>query len=351
MMFKRNKFMIEKSGTGLQNSHVDMDLVEKNGTGISRFNCGSPLIEKNGTGIQALSSAILLALAVSASTNLMAQERSGGYVLVDGSETTISINNELFSTSGTAEITAGYTIVPLRIVDGSHLKSRVAAMAAQSEGSGTGFADSEGSGTGFTDSEGSGTGRPSSEGSGTGRIESEGSGTGRVVSEGSGTGRIASEGSGTGRVASEGSGTGRVASEGSGTGKVTSEGSGTGRVTSEGSGTGRVASEGSGTGRVNSEGSGTGRASSEGSGTGRLRSEGSGTGLPTSFSVNVCLDAGRLSSAVCDSGAGDSRRTPVVDGFAEIAVDGMSAYVVVYQLLNDGSVSEFATLKLPVIEQ
>ncbi|MBS3824580.1 MAG: hypothetical protein KGY53_11865, partial [Wenzhouxiangellaceae bacterium] len=162
MISESNKFKIEKSGTGIHNSYADMSFVEKNGTGIR--GCRKSMIEKSGTGIRSLSSAMMVALAVAASPNLVAQEGAGGYVLVDSGEATISINNDSFSTSGMAEIESGYSVVPLAIVDGSHLKDRIAALDAQSEGSGTGFSESEGSGTGFADSEGSGTGQPSSEG-------------------------------------------------------------------------------------------------------------------------------------------------------------------------------------------
>jgi len=332
--------MIEKNGTGIQMSEISSTRVEKSGTGIGRRGSFRALVEKNGTGIRALSGSMML-LAMSIATASIAQERASGYVIVEGEQVTISINNPMFSSSGQAAVFEGYSAIPMKIIDARQLDLRFAAMNPLSEGSGTGRPDSEGSGTGRPESEGSGTGSPLSEGSGTGRPNSEGSGTGSPLSEGSGTGRVNSEGSGTGRVASEGSGTGKPLSEGSGTGRLDSEGSGTGRVASEGSGTGRVASEGSGTGRV----------ASEGSGTGSPASEGSGTGSPEAFAIDVCISGGRMSSQACDTAPGGQERPMVVDGFAEVVIEGQMAFVLVHQLNADGSLSELATMELPVLEQ
>lgn len=322
--------MIEKNGTGIQMAEIGSTGVEKSGTGIGRRSGLRALVEKNGTGIRALSGGMML-LAMSMATASMAQERASGYVLVEGEQATISINNPMFSSSGQAAVFDGYSAIPMKIIDARQLDLRFAAMNPFSEGSGTGRPDSEGSGTGSPLSEGSGTGSPLSEGSGTGRPDSEGSGTGSPLSEGSGTGRVASEGSGTG--------------------KPLSEGSGTGRLDSEGSGTGRVASEGSGTGSPASEGSGTGSPLSEGSGTGSPASEGSGTGSPEAFAIDVCISGGRMSSQGCDIAPGDPERPMVVDGFAEIVIEGEMAFVLVHQLNADGSLSELATLELPVIQQ
>jgi len=41
----------------------------------------------------------------------------------------------------------------------------------------------------------------------------------------------------------------------------------------------------------------------------------------------------------------------VVDGFAEVVIDGDMAFVLVHQQNADGSLSELATLELPVIQQ
>lgn len=332
--------MIEKNGTGIQMIEHGFTDVEKSGTGIGRRSRLSAMVEKNGTGIRAISSGILL-LAMSMATGVAAQERAAGYVIVEGGQATISINNDMFTSSGQAAVYEGYSAIPMKIIDTRQLDMRFAAMNPLSEGSGTGAPDSEGSGTGSPDSEGSGTGSPAS----------EGSGTGSPLSEGSGTGRIDSEGSGTGRVASEGSGTGKPFSEGSGTGRLDSEGSGTGWTSSEGSGTGSPASEGSGTGWTGSEGSGTGWTGSEGSGTGWTGSEGSGTGQPNAIAMNICISGARLGSQGCDQGVGDAGSPMIVDGFAELVIEGEMAFVLVHQLNADGSLSELATMELPVLQQ
>ena len=322
--------MIEKNGTGIQMAEVGATGVEKSGTGIRRRGGLRALVEKNGTGMRAISSAVML-LAMSMATASVAQERVSGYVIVEGEQATISINNAMFSSSGQAAVFEGYSAIPMKIIDARQLDRRFAALNPMSEGSGTGSPFSEGSGTGRPGSEGSGTGSPFSEGSGTGRPDSEGSGTGRPDSEGSGTGRLDSEGSGTGRVASEGSGTGKPFSEGSGTG--------------------RLDSEGSGTGWTSSEGSGTGSPTSEGSGTGWTGSEGSGTGSPDAFAIDVCISGGLMTSRGCDTDSGGLDRPMVVDGFAEVVIEGEMAFVLVHQLNADGSLSELATLELPVILQ
>ncbi|MEX2498561.1 MAG: hypothetical protein WD397_06755 [Wenzhouxiangellaceae bacterium] len=324
---------IEKNGTGMQMTEQCSTTIEKNGTGIAGRGLLKAMADGNSLRIRFLSSGIVMALAIGVSAVTMAQPGSEGYVLIENDQITLSLNNELFSSSGQAVVESGYSVIPLKIIDANHLDTRFDAMQPLSEGSGTG--DS-------VDIEGSGTGGPSSEGSGTGKPTSEGSGTGGPSSEGSGTGKPTSEGSGTGRTTSEGSGTGE---------KQPSEGSGTGRTASEGSGTGKPPSEGSGTGRTSSEGSGTGRTTSEGSGTGRVGSEGSGTGQTESIVINVCLSSGRLGSAECDSTHFDSMRPAVMDGFAEIAIDGQTAFVLVYGTRSDGSLVELATLELPVIEQ
>lgn len=302
--------MIEKNGTGIQVADLGATDIEKSGTGIRRRSGFQALVEKNGTGIRAVSSGLML-LAISLASASVAQERAAGYVIVESERATISINNEMFSSSGQAAVFDGYSAIPMKIIDSRQLDLRFAALNPLSEGSGTGRPDSEGSGTGSPDSEGSGTGRPDS----------------------------------------EGSGTGGVASEGSGTGKPLSEGSGTGRLDSEGSGTGWTSSEGSGTGSPSSEGSGTGWTGSEGSGTGWTGSEGSGTGQPDAIAMDICISGARLGSQGCDQSAGDAGSPMIVDGFAEVVIEGEMAFVLVHRLNADGSLSELATMELPVLQQ
>lgn len=148
-----------------------------------------------------------------------------------------------------------------------------------------------------------------------------------------------SEGNGTGFIKSEGNGTGFTKSEGNGTGFNTrSEGNGTGYHTrSEGNGTGYHArSEGNGTGyHARSEGNGTGfYARSEGNGTGyHTRSEGNGTGAPKS------------------EGNGTGHKLMTVFGYAEIALNGDTASVLIYKDNARGGMIELAALELPVFEQ
>ena len=161
-----------------------------------------------------------------------------------------------------------------------------------------------------------------------------------VKSEGNGTGFTKSEGNGTGfNTRSEGNGTGyHTRSEGNGTGYNTrSEGNGTGYHTrSEGNGTGyHTRSEGNGTGSyTRSEGNGTGyHTRSEGNGTGAPKSEGNGTGAPKS------------------EGNGTGHKLMTVFGYAEIALNGDTASVLIYKDNARGGMIELAALELPVFEQ
>ena len=116
---------------------------------------------------------------------------------------------------------------------------------------------------------------------------------------------------------------------------VRSEGNGTGYLKSEGNGTGFSKSEGNGTGFVKSEGNGTGFASSEGNGTGYyINSEGNGTG-----------------SHAKSEGNGTGQKLMTVFGYAEIALNGDSASVLIYQDNARGSMTELAAMELPVFEQ
>ena len=242
--------MIEKNGTGIQMAEVGSTGVEKSGTGIRRRGGLRALVEKNGTGMRAISSAVML-LAMSMATASVAQERVSGYVIVEGEQATISINNAMFSSSGQAAVFEGYSAIPMKIIDARQLDRRFAALNPMSEGSGTGSPFSEGSGTGRPGSEGSGTGSPTS----------------------------------------------------------------------------------------------------EGSGTGWTGSEGSGTGSPDAFAIDVCISGGLMTSRGCDTDSGGLDRPMVVDGFAEVVIEGEMAFVLVHQLNADGSLSELATLELPVILQ
>ncbi|MBS3823359.1 MAG: hypothetical protein KGY53_05610 [Wenzhouxiangellaceae bacterium] len=296
--------LIEKNGTG----------IEKNGTGIERSGTG---IERNGTGCWGgtvnllVCSMLLTGLASSAVADLR------GFVDLTDGRAEITIADDSSVLSGTGTLTEGYAMIGLGGILGCGAANDVLV---------------EGSGTGRVKVEGSGTGRVKVEGSGTGRVKVEGSGTGRTNVEGSGTGRPNVEGSGTGVTG--GSGCTSLLVEGSGTGRVKVEGSGTGRVNVEGSGTGRVNVEGSGTGRVNVEGSGTGRVNVEGSGTGRIEGDEN-----TSF--------GSFSARTVDQ--------PFVQGglvgrFAEIALNGGSASVIVYGMNQEGAVEELAVGELPVLD-
>ena len=127
-------------------------------------------------------------------------------------------------------------------------------------------------------------------------------------------------------------------SEGNGTGFTKSEGNGTGFNTrSEGNGTGyHTRSEGNGTGyHTRSEGNGTGyHTRSEGNGTGyHTRSEGNGTGAPKS------------------EGNGTGHKLMTVFGYAEIALNGDTASVLIYKDNARGGMIELAALELPVFEQ
>ena len=311
--------MIEKNGTGIERNGTG---IERNGTGIERNGTG---IERNGTGIKRngtgcwrgpasllACSMLLTGLASSATAELR------GFVDLSGGRAEITIADESSVLSGAGMLSGGYALIGLGGVLNCGSNGSVLV-------------------------EGSGTGRPDVEGSGTGRVKVEGSGTGRVNVEGSGTGRVNVEGSGTGRVNVEGSGTGRVNVEGSGTGvagtfdcaSLLVEGSGTGRVNVEGSGTGRVNVEGSGTGRVNVEGSGTGRVNVEGSGTGRSNGDGG-------------MNFGSFSATVVG-------QPPVQGGmirrFAEIAINGRSASVIIYGMNGAGVIAELAVAELPIISQ
>ena len=125
-------------------------------------------------------------------------------------------------------------------------------------------------------------------------------------------------------------------SEGNGTGFTKSEGNGTGFTKSEGNGTGFTKSEGNGTGfNTRSEGNGTGyHTRSEGNGTGyHTRSEGNGTGAPKS------------------EGNGTGHKLMTVFGYAEIALNGDTASVLIYKDNARGGMIELAALELPVFEQ
>jgi len=349
--------LIEKDGTGIGSD------IEKDGTGIEKDGTGirasRKTIEKDGTGIRAGSflSSALMAIAFIAPVS--AAEFSGVVNQADG-RITVSLSNGSSLLTGTGLSENGYALVSL---NGIELPSSV-----QSEGDGTGIS-SEGDGTGIS-SEGDGTGIKSegdgtgvaSEGDGTG-VASEGDGTG-VASEGDGTG-IASEGDGTG-IASEGDGTG-IASEGDGTG-IASEGDGTGftqvcfqrsAIFSEGDGTG-ISSEGDGTG-ISSEGDGTG-ISSEGDGTG-VSSEGDGTGaniesfaheqrgrsgleltVPRDFLVNPGADTAYASDC-------NGSLVNMSIGFAEVALEGNIASVLLYGVRAGGEIFEIAAIEMPIIRR
>ena len=107
-------------------------------------------------------------------------------------------------------------------------------------------------------------------------------------------------------------------------------------VRSEGNGTGFAKSEGNGTGFAKSEGNGTGyRAKSEGNGTGyKARSEGNGTGYQSR-----------------SEGNGTGQRLMTVFGYAEIALNGDTASVLIYKDNARSGLTEFAALELPVFEQ
>jgi hypothetical protein len=279
--------------------------IEKNGTGVEKNGTGLAAIEKNGTGAWrgAARAALFAAVAFGMSASALADVR--GFVELGDRSVRLALADRTSLLTGTAVPRSGYARIDLRGVSCG----------------GTSGLFVEGSGTGSPNVEGSGTGRTKVEGSGTGRTNVEGSGTGRTNVEGSGTGRTNVEGSGTGRTNVEGSGTGAPAQAICGSLMV--EGSGTGRTNVEGSGTGRTNVEGSGTGRTKVEGSGTGRTNVEGSGTGRTQVEGSGTGAPQS-----------------------DRR---VARYAEIALNGRTASVIVYGVAASGQPYEMAMLELPVL--
>ena len=144
-----------------------------------------------------------------------------------------------------------------------------------------------------------------------------------------GSAGLLAEGNGTGEPNAEGNGTGKPNAEGNGTGKPNAEGNGTG-IAAEGNGTG-VAAEGNGTGVAGSncqllfaEGNGTGIAA-EGNGTG-IAAEGNGTGQPSLF-----------------------QGAPITAHFAEIAMNGKTASVIVYGVRANGALVELALLEVPVI--
>ena len=154
-------------------------------------------------------------------------------------------------------------------------------------------------------------------------------GSAGLLAEGNGTGEPNAEGNGTGKPNAEGNGTGKPNAEGNGTGKPNAEGNGTG-IAAEGNGTG-VAAEGNGTGVAGSncqllfaEGNGTGIAA-EGNGTG-IAAEGNGTGQPSLF-----------------------QGAPITAHFAEIAMNGKTASVIVYGVRANGALVELALLEVPVI--
>jgi len=322
--------IIEKDGTGIGSD------IEKDGTGIEKDGTGirasRRTIEKDGTGIRAGSFLCSALMAIAFIAPVSAAEFSGVVNQADG-RITVSLSNGSSLLTGTGLPENGYALVSL---NGIEIPPTI-----QSEGEGTGVA-SEGEGTGVA-SEGEGTG-----------VASEGEGTG-VASEGEGTG-VKSEGEGTG-VASEGEGTG-VASEGEGTG-VASEGEGTG-IASEGEGTG-IASEGEGTG-ISSEGEGTGIARVCFSSSG-IFSEGDGTGaniesfahaqrgrsgleltVPRDFLVNPGADTAYASDC-------NGSLVNMSIGFAEVALEGNIASVLLYGVRAGGEIFEIAAIEMPIIRR
>ena len=268
--------------------------IEKNGTGIEK-NITS--IEKNGTGIEKNGTGI---------------EKNGTGVRW-GSLSALMLVFGLTFLAGSAVadvrgfVSAGSGEVRLTISDDFNLVSgtgridqgyTLIALSGLAACGGSAGLLAEGNGTGEPNAEGNGTGKPNAEGNGTGKPNAEGNGTGKPNAEGNGTG-IAAEGNGTG-IAAEGNGTG-VAAEGNGTGVA---GSNCQLLFAEGNGTG-IAAEGNGTG---------------------IAAEGNGTGQPSLF-----------------------QGAPITAHFAEIAMNGKTASVIVYGVRANGALVELALLEVPVI--
>ena len=287
-------YFIEKNGTGIEKNITS---IEKNGTGIEKNGTG---IEKNGTGVRwgSLSALMLVFGLTFLAGSAVADVR--GFVSAGSGEVRLTISDDFNLVSGTGRIDQGYTLIAL-----SGLAACGGSAGLLAEGNGTGEPNAEGNGTGKPNAEGNGTGKPNAEGNGTG-IAAEGNGTG-IAAEGNGTG-IAAEGNGTG-IAAEGNGTG-IAAEGNGTG-VAAEGNGTGVA---GSNCQLLFAEGNGTG-IAAEGNGTG-----------IAAEGNGTGQPSLF-----------------------QGAPITAHFAEIAMNGKTASVIVYGVRANGALVELALLEVPVI--
>ena len=304
--------IIEKDGTGIGSD------IEKDGTGIEKDGTGirasRRTIEKDGTGIRAGSFLCSALMAIAFIAPVSAAEFSGVVNQADG-RITVSLSNGSSLLTGTGLPENGYALVSL---NGIEIPPTI-----QSEGEGTGVA-SEGEGTGVA-SEGEGTG-----------VASEGEGTG-VKSEGEGTG-VASEGEGTG-VASEGEGTG-IASEGEGTG-IASEGEGTG-ISSEGEGTGiaRVCFSSSG---IFSEGDGTG-ANIESFAHAQRGRSGLELTVPRDFLVNPGADAAYASDC-------NGSLVNMSIGFAEVALEGNIASVLLYGVRAGGEIFEIAAIEMPIIRR
>ena len=304
--------IIEKDGTGIGSD------IEKDGTGIEKDGTGirasRRTIEKDGTGIRAGSFLCSALMAIAFIAPVSAAEFSGVVNQADG-RITVSLSNGSSLLTGTGLPENGYALVSL---NGIEIPPTI-----QSEGEGTGVA-SEGEGTGVA-SEGEGTG-----------VASEGEGTG-VKSEGEGTG-VASEGEGTG-VASEGEGTG-IASEGEGTG-IASEGEGTG-ISSEGEGTGiaRVCFSSSG---IFSEGDGTG-ANIESFAHAQRGRSGLELTVPRDFLVNPGADTAYASDC-------NGSLVNMSIGFAEVALEGNIASVLLYGVRAGGEIFEIAAIEMPIIRR
>lgn len=297
-MFARNRTNIEKSGTG----------IEKSGTGMFFSLLTAGIVFMSGISGNAIASSF------------------DGAVYARNGNLFITLSGEQLILSGVGQLDSGYGIVR---IDEQRLAERSIGGASANiliEGSGTGK-DSAADGVLI---EGSGTGKP-------------GADDGTLI-EGSGTG-VSSFGDRNPGVLIEGSGTGSTGICGPAEG-VLIEGSGTGEsVDIEGSGTGEsVDIEGSGTGQsVDIEGSGTGDSSKSAHDNGVLI-EGSGTGA-SSFGGSFVMIEGS------GTGSAGNCKVKLEWGYAEIAITGNVASVLLYGISADNQLVEVAALELPVIGQ
>ncbi|MEX2500666.1 MAG: hypothetical protein WD397_17505 [Wenzhouxiangellaceae bacterium] len=317
-MFARNRTSIEKSGTGIAKKRTG---IEKSGTGMFFSLVTAGIVFMSGI-----------------SGNAIASSFDGAVYARNGS-LFITLSGEQLILSGVGQLDSGYGIVR---IDEQRLTERQIGDAPAEiliEGSGTGKDSAADDGVLI---EGSGTGKP---GADDGTLI-EGSGTGASSIGGRNSGSILIEGSGTGSAGICGPAEG-VLIEGSGTGEsVDIEGSGTGEsVDIEDSGTGEsVDIEGSGTGEsVDIEGSGTGDSSKSAHDNGVLI-EGSGTGASSVGGSFVMIEGSGTGSV------GDCK-VKLEWGYAEVAISGNVASVLLYGISADHQLVEIAALELPVIEQ